>query len=383
MSHFTRPPSHLKRLLVIRLDNMGDVLMCTPAFHAIRHGLPSAEICLLASPSGAQLFHHLDDIDEVIPFKASWVKQGSAQGDDELALIKRLMKDRFDAAIILTAATQSALPAALLTKMVGIPVRLAYSRENPYALLTHWVREQDVIGPGMRHEVERQLALVGELGFERPPNDWLRFKISPADEQEAQALLLSKGLHPKQPYVVIHPGATAASRCYPASDFGRVADQLMDEGMTCLFCAGADEVGLVQQAQASMRQDAIDCSGQMTLGGLAALIRGAKLLIANNSGASHIASAVGTPIVCLYALTNPQHTPWRAVARVLNHRVECQNCLQSICPHLHHACLRGVPPEQVVHAANDLMGLRRLIPGQSGGTPPLTAGVQHALSCQN
>jgi ADP-heptose:LPS heptosyltransferase len=82
------------------------------------------------------------------------------------------------------------------------------------------------------------------------------------------------------------------------------------------------------------------------------------VLICNNSGPAHIAAALDTPVVVLYALTNPQHTPWQVASRVLNHDVPCRNCLRSVCPQGHHACLLRVEPEAVAHAALELFDAR-------------------------
>jgi ADP-heptose:LPS heptosyltransferase len=96
------------------------------------------------------------------------------------------------------------------------------------------------------------------------------------------------------------------------------------------------------------------------------LIARATLLISNNTGPVHVAAAVGTPVVDLYALTNPQHTPWGVRHRVLNHDVPCKYCYKSICPEGHHHCLRLVRPEQVVGAAIELLG----VDAPGGPSPP-------------
>ena len=96
-------------------------------------------------------------------------------------------------------------------------------------------------------------------------------------------------------------------------------------------------------------------AGRLSLGELGALIEAADLLICNNTGPAHIAAAVGTPVVDLYALTNPQHTPWQVESRVLFHDVPCRNCYKSVCPAGHHDCLRRVPPERVAEAARELL----------------------------
>jgi ADP-heptose:LPS heptosyltransferase len=101
---------------------------------------------------------------------------------------------------------------------------------------------------------------------------------------------------------------------------------------------------------------------------MAALLASAPLLISNNSGPVHIAAAVGTPVVDLYALTNPQHTPWRVPSRVLSHDVPCRWCYRSICPEGHQNCLRLVEASEVAAAARELFAethdARRLVGAQ-------------------
>jgi ADP-heptose:LPS heptosyltransferase len=107
--------------------------------------------------------------------------------------------------------------------------------------------------------------------------------------------------------------------------------------------------------RAPERARALALPGALTLGELGALLARADLLVTNNSGPAHLAAALGTPVVDLYALTNPQHTPWRVPARVLSHPVPCRNCLRSRCPQGHQLCLRGVPVQSAVDAALDLL----------------------------
>jgi ADP-heptose:LPS heptosyltransferase len=116
-----------------------------------------------------------------------------------------------------------------------------------------------------------------------------------------------------------------------------------------------------------MRQQPLSMAGELTLGELAALVAGAQVTVCNNSGPSHISAALGTPVVVLYALTNPQHTPWKVKARVLNHDVPCRNCLKSSCPQLHHDCLLKVEPEDVAVAALELLQLQHGLPAPARG----------------
>src|SRR5690606_20471155 len=145
-----------RKILCVRLDNMGDVLMSTPAMRALKYAHPGRHLTLLASAAGAGLAPFLPDIDEVIAYDAPWVKNGQDDMAADADMIQALRQARFDAAVIFTVYSQSPLPAALMCRLAGIPLVLAYCRENPYRLLSHWEPETE---PGLapRHEARRQL----------------------------------------------------------------------------------------------------------------------------------------------------------------------------------------------------------------------------------
>src|SRR4051812_48609408 len=131
-----------KKVLCIRLDNMGDVIMSGPAFRALKESF-GCSLTLLTSPAGSQITKCVREIDEVISYEAPWVKKDL--DDDATAcmeLIEELIARRFDAAVIFTVYSQSALPSAMIAMMAGIPRRLAYCRENPYGLITDWVPDK-------------------------------------------------------------------------------------------------------------------------------------------------------------------------------------------------------------------------------------------------
>ncbi|WOB06147.1 lipopolysaccharide heptosyltransferase II [Piscinibacter gummiphilus] len=344
-----------RNILVVRLDNLGDVLMTTPAIQAIRQSSPQARITLLGSRSGAALARHVPAIDDVITYDAPWVK-GASHGDlTDRRLLTTLRRGHFDAAIIFTVCTQSALPAAMMCRLAGIPLRLAHCRENPYDLVTDWVPDRDECREGMRHEVARQLDLVRAVGF-HTANERLVFRYAATDVLNMRRKFTAAGGDLNRPYIVVHPGATAVSRRYPAERFGIAADGISrDTGCQVVYSGGHDEQALVASARAAMSAPSISLAGQLTLGELAALIAGAQVTVCNNSGPAHIAAALETPVVVLYALTNPQHTPWRARAHVLNHDVPCRDCLKSTCPQGHHDCLLKVQPDEVMEAALDLI----------------------------
>lgn len=271
-------------------------------------------------------------------------------------MIDRLRSAGFDAAVIFTTFSQSPLPAALLTFMADIPLRLAHCRENPYYLLSHWVPETDHFDlPEIRHEVRRQLDLVATVGSQTS-NEHLSLQVPAAALAYVRDLLSRICLDPNRPWIVLHPGATAPSRRYPAPSYARAAEKLVSTyGIQIVFTGTEPEIELVEAIRRDMRADSFSLAGQLDVGQFAALISIAPLLIANNTGPVHMAAALGTPVVDLYALTNPQHTPWLVPNRTLYHDVPCKFCYKSICPLGHHNCLRLVEPEAVVAAALDLL----------------------------
>jgi lipopolysaccharide heptosyltransferase II len=310
-------------------------------------------LTLLTSPAAAELAALIPEVDEVIAFEAPWVKSSVASRLD--ALVERLRDGKFDAAAIFTTYTQSPLPAALICYLAEIPLRLAHCHENPYHLLTDWVSDPEP-DAGIRHEVQRHLDLVANVGA-TTSNTQLSLHIPPEAFARVDAVLTAHNLDRTSTWVALHPGATAPSRRYAPERFAAAADLIVERtGLPIVLVGGPTDVDLTAEVSRRLRAHAVVLSG-LQVADLAALIGRARLLVANNSGPAHIAAATGTPVVDLYALTNPQHTPWRVAHRVLSHDVPCRDCLRSVCPHGHNACLQLVSPIEVADAACELLEL--------------------------
>jgi lipopolysaccharide heptosyltransferase II len=345
-----------ERVLCVRLDSIGDVLMTTPAIRALRESRPGRHVTLLTSSAGAAIARLVPEVDDVIVHAAPWMKATASRetGAADRALVERIAAARFDAAVIFTVYSQSPLPAALLCHLADVPLRLAHCRENPYQLLTDWVPEPEPERL-VRHEVRRQLDLVATAGC-RTADERLSLAVPARPRARMRRVLRALGVHEAAPWAVVHPGATASSRRYPPDAFAAAARRLVrDVGCTLLFTGSDGERELVAGIQRTMGVPSHSLAGALDVAELAALIALAPVLIANNTGPVHLAAAVGTPVVDLYALTNPQHTPWKVPNRVLFADVPCKYCYKSVCPQGHHACLRDVPPEAVVAAAAELL----------------------------
>src|SRR5438067_7010923 len=204
-----RMGSQVKRILAIRLDNLGDVLVTTPALHAIKTSLPGATLTLLASPVGAQVAHLNPDLDDVIVYEAPWMDPWHKLPQDsqrEQQMIAAIRERQFDGAIIFTSYHQSPLPAAYLCYLADIPLRVAASIDGPGSLLTTRHKHPE----RMMHEVERGLDLVGAIGLGTGDLDLV---LAVPDDARAGAagFLAAHHLPPykgsrRRPLIVVHPG---------------------------------------------------------------------------------------------------------------------------------------------------------------------------------
>lgn len=352
-----------RNLLCVRLDSIGDVLMTLPAIRSLRAAAPGRRVTLLTSPAGAEVAALAPEIDEVIPYTAPWMK-AALVSIDNLSFAAGLRDRGFDAACIFTVYSQSSLPAALLCQMAEIPLRAAYARENPYHLLTHWQpeREPEYL---VRHEVRRQLDLAATLGAEPRPDQ----RIAPGGTALARAgaLLARAGLPGETNWAIVCPGATAESRRYSPRQFAAALARLQDEhGYRFVFSGTASESAISAEIGRDLACS-LDLTGRTDLATLHAIMSLAPIVIANNSGPAHLGAAAGTPVVCLYALTNPQHAPWGVPARLLFADQPCRFCYRSVCPEGHHRCLADVHPDRVVEA---VVGTARPAQDAVGGTTP-------------
>ncbi|MBI1891845.1 MAG: lipopolysaccharide heptosyltransferase II [Burkholderiales bacterium] len=343
-----------RNILCVRLDYLGDVLMCTPALRALKEAGPGRTITLLTSSGGAAVAPFIPEVDTIIEYAAPWMKNSDPHSTGvDLDMMQRLRAASFDAAVIFTAYSQSALPAAYLCYLAGIPLRLAHCRENPYQMLSDWIPEPEPKDT-LRHEVRRQLDLVGSVCC-YTTDERLSFRVPKADVKWAWQRLSGEGIDLHAPWVVIHPGATAASRRYPVKHWVKVAKELDVAGYPVVFTGSVEETELIDEIIRRAEMHAISLAGGLDLGKLGAVIGLAPAMISSNTGPAHIAAALGTPLVVLYALTNPQHTPWQLDSRVLFHDVPCRFCYKSVCPQGHHECLEKVEPSQVLEAVKQFL----------------------------
>jgi lipopolysaccharide heptosyltransferase II len=377
-----------RRVLAIRLDNLGDMLLATPALHAIKQSLPGIALSLLASPVGAQVARLNPDIDEVIvhesPLIDPWCRLPH-DSERELRLIATLNEHHFDGAIIFTSFRQSPLPAAYLCYLADIPLRLAASIDGSGSLLTTRHKHPD----RSMHEVERGLSLVGAIGCR---SDVIDLVLSVPEQ--ARAVIDSWRLPDDRPLIVVHPGCSMPARTYPWERYAEVVDLLAEQlGASIVLTGSEEERALIsriwQGVRSQNRAAVLPLAGALEFADLCALIERANVMITNNTGPMHIAAAVKTPVVALFALTNPpeQWRPWRVPHRLLYQDVACRLCYNRICPY-EHECLTMIAPWMVVQAAGKfLVGQQREVGGSLSAhgarrpnTPPKHANDRSNLA---
>jgi ADP-heptose:LPS heptosyltransferase len=325
-------------VLVARLDNEGDVLLAGPAVRAVAAG--AERLTLLCGPRGRQAAALLPGVDDVLVRAAEWI-------DPEPEPVERAAVDAFvdalaalevDEAIVLGSFHQSPLPLALLLRMAGVPRIGATSVDFPGSLLDVRHRTADDV-----HEVERSLGLVAAMGHALPAGD------------DGRLAVVRPGGPPPvgEAYVVVHPGASVPARAWAPERHAALVDALVAAGRTVVVTGGPGERGLTA---AVAGEHALDLGGATSLGGLADVLAHADVVVVGNTGPAHLAAAVGTPVVSLFAPTVPavRWRPWRVAHELLFVDVPCAGCRARVCPVVGHPCLGEVEVGDVAAAVGRL-----------------------------
>jgi len=304
-----------KNILCIRPDNMGDLIMTGPALRALKESF-GCKITVLTSSMAAGVAKLMPEIDEIMIFDVPWVKSHLAPDPESFTdTVRKISQKQFDAAVIFTVYSQNPLPTAMLAYLAGIPLRLAYCRENPYQLLTDWVPDQE---PYLliKHQVRRDLDLVAKIGA-TSSNDQLTLRVNNGLKEQVGQILAKQGINTQRPWLIFHPGVSETKREYPVAQWAAAGRELIRKGHQVILTGAASEKNLCENIQQQIGEGSKNTAGLFNLEEFVTLIGMAPVVVSVNTGTVHIAAAVGTPVVVLYALTNPQHTPWKVPCKVL------------------------------------------------------------------
>ena len=336
-----------RNVLAVRQDNNGDVLLMGPALRAL--AARATRLTLVCGPSGEAAARALPGIDEVIVFEAAWIEaepQPLRRAHAE-AFVDRVAALRIDDALIFTSFHQSPLPAALLLRMAGVPRIGAISEDYPGALLD--VRHRGV--PDDLHEVQRALSLARAAGYELPPQDEGRL---------AMRIAARNPLAQHAPYVVVHPGATVPARAWSPGANRALVAALAARGERVVVTGSAAERELCAHVADG---DATNLAGATDFVELARVIADASAIVVGNTGAAHVAAAVGTPVVSLFPPTIPavRFHPWMVPHVLLgDQQIACRGCRARVCPFEGQPCLGGVRVDDVLAALAALRAAREV-----------------------
>jgi ADP-heptose:LPS heptosyltransferase len=330
-----------RHALIVRLDSLGDMLISGPAIRAV--AATADRVTVLAGPRGAAAARLLPGVDAVLEWDCPWIAAAPAPAVDPrdcADLIERLRTAAVDEALVLTSFHQSALPTALVLRLAGVPRIAAISDDYPGRLL-----DVRVPSPPDAPESRRMLAVASAAGYRLPPGDDGRLAVRvPARAQ-----------WPSPPYVVVHPGADAPARTYPVERWRELVAALTGNGRSVVVTGAPDEVELTATVAASAVPPgtAVDHGGRTDLPGLAAVLAAASAVVVANTGPAHLAAAVGTPVVSLFAPVIPpvRWAPYGVPCAVLGDLdAPCRGTRARTCPVAGHPCLASVTAGDIVTA---------------------------------
>jgi heptosyltransferase-2 len=319
----------------------GDLVMATPGFRALRAGFPDARITLQVHAPLAPLLAGAPWFDAVLPL----AERTGARLREAFALRGRV---RFDLGVCLP----DSFEAALLMRVAGVRRVVGYARGGRTALLNEPVPYPKEAG--RRGLVARELhvlGLVAALGC-APRGEGLELFVTDAEQAEADTALRAGGVTEGAPLAVLAPGASfGASKLWPAERFAAVGDSLDRAGARVAIAGAASERALCARVRAAMHRPALDLAGALGLGALKGLLRRARLLVANDAGARHVATALGLPVVLVMGPTSLEKTS-RNLERtsVLWADVPCRPCYLRDCP-IDHRCMTRIEPALVAREA--------------------------------
>ena len=328
------------RFLAVRQDNNGDVTLLGPALRALA---ANGDVTLVCGPAGEGAARLLPGVSAVEVVRAEWIEGTPApvRPQQIAADVARFAAIAADEAFVFTSFHQSPLPTALLLRLAGVPQIAAISVDYPGSLVDTRVRVDDDV-----HEVRRALTLVASRGFALPHGD---------DGRMAYVPLPARNPALPQRYVAVQPGATVAARAWAPRKMRALVARLRSLGHDVVVVGSANEAALVREVVGD--SGALDLAGRTTYAEFAAVVRDAAALVVGNSSGVHIASAVGTPVVTIFAPTilparfAPYEIPFAMLGDLT---IGCAGCRARVCPFEGQPCTGVVEVGDVVRALHEL-----------------------------
>ncbi len=336
--------------LLIRATNwVGDAILALPTLRAVRSKFPDAHIGILARPYVADIYRGQGVADELISYDPIGEHRGWSGRNK---LISTLRSAHFDVALLL----QNAFEAAWLAWRAQIPQRIGYARDARSLLLTRAIA---VPRPGEipPHEKFYYLELLHRAGWldALPQVDHIVLQVSDSARRQAEQTLIDAGARPHARRIAIGAGASYGSaKCWPPERFAEWANRFLAHNAAAdvILFGTAAEAPVANAITANMRRKPIDLTGKTSIAALRALLSQCHLFLGNDSGAMHVAAAVGLPVVAIFGPTDPFGTaPVTPRCTVVQQKPYCSPCFLRRCP-TDHRCMKQLTPDMVEAAVN-------------------------------
>lgn len=337
------------KILIVRLDRIGDVLLSTPVIRALRDAYPKSYIAMMVSPCAEDIVKGNPYLNDVIIYDKDRSEKGLV---GNLRFIAQLRRQRFDLAAILHPTTRSHLVAFL----AGIPQRIGYDKKAGI-LLTYRIPHTKQYG--LRHEIDYNLAVLGYMGI-KPKDRTLYMPISGESERKVGKIFADNGISDSDIVIVVNPGASCPSKRWNADRFAEASDRLSEKyGAKIAVISSAADKSFGSRVASLVKRKCLNLAGRTTVSDIASVLRRSRLFISNDSGPVHIACAVGAPVVAIFGRSDRGLSPRRwgpSGGRdiVLHKDVGCEVCLAHNC-RIGFKCLEAVSVEEVVAAAERLL----------------------------
>ena len=329
----------IKRILVVNVNWMGDVVFSSPIFKALKEAYPQSLISCLAPPRGKEILESIPHLDEIIIYDEEKEHRGPFA---KLKLIGELKKRKFDIAFLL----HRSLTKALFVYWAGIRERVGYDAKNRGWMLTHRVKESttDV------HRCDYYLRVIESFGV-KVSDRFAALHVNPKAQDEIEQILHSKGMDEKDFLIVVNCGGNWDLKRWPKENFSRLIESLRREFNAKVVISGAkNDIGLVKSIIGPLTVTPIILTGQINLKQLIALMHKAQVVISADTGPLHLANAVGARVVGLFGPTRPEVTGprGRGDTFILQHDVGCNRepCYYLECPE--NTCMQSITVEDVL-----------------------------------
>jgi heptosyltransferase-2 len=330
---------------------LGDAVMALPAIADVKRRFPAARLMVAARGPVADLFALAPDADDVVKLRWSgrWWQRRTFRGD-----VTQLQELDVDVAVLFP----NSFATAWLISEAKIPERWGYATDFRRRLLTRAIQRPR----GSRHQAAYYQHLTSALGFESGPLE-PRLDVPQRAIDAASSLLVNRGWDGRSPIAALAPGAAygTAKRWLPRSVARLVTELTRHRQTTCVLVGSRADADTTRQIRSRLDQEVgariIDLTGETTLEMLAAVLRLAGVCVSNDSGAMHVAAALGTPTVAIFGPTREYETSPLASANgraeVLTHPVWCRPCMLRECP-IDHRCMKGITPQRVIESIERL-----------------------------